>query len=348
MKIQDLFDVAYSVHLVGVENEYQLSRTFFMRSGRRMPYKSIKAIYLALEEVVSKKGYNDPFEYLRVCFPRHDYESIKILRNPIIVKEAVIPSPQASIPQPFFANEVDCTQNDVEAPKVNSDVKTEDRKIKASKIPAVKESEEKQSMAMPKGEISISGQEESKHKIKINKSINKATDATAIDIPSRDKIKILKYKKSSKKHKEMDPREKEMDNRYDFFELKSRMSESKSEKTVEDNRILLGENPFMGQSFGDLDVEFRNLMYKIYKNTKSKMKDKSNLKEEMEFLEEYFCKKLHISKEDDGSAKKLANAIAYLMKKLQNKIFESDDPTIVASMLLFKSRLCSFYNFYRK
>lgn len=115
-----------------------------------------------------------------------------------------------------------------------------------------------------------------------------------------------------------------------------------------DNRELLVENPFMDQFYGDLDLEFRGVMYKIYKYNRTQVKDKSKYSAEMEFLEEYFSKKLSIERQEEDAVRKLSNAVAYLMKKLQSKIFESEDDEVIEAMLYFKIKLCAFYNYYRK
>lgn len=180
--------------------------------------------------------------------------------------------------------------------------------------------------------------------IKIKKEIFQPVEYG--EIPPKDRSKILKYKKMSRRFKEMELKEKEIDNKYDYFMYKTGIEDGDSNK--EDNRSILNENPFIGQFYNDVDLKFREVMYKIYKHNRSQMKDKTKMTEELEFLEEYFVNKLEMKKGDVETNKKLANAIAYLMKKLQNKIFESEEVEIVEAMMYFKTKLCLFYNYYRK
>lgn len=311
MQIQDLFDVAFSVSLAGVENEYQLCRTFFMRSGKRVSFQTLKCIYERMEQIVRDRGYSDPLDYLEDFFPNENFESVKIFRGSL---------------------------------ELNVKIALESKRVEAGgeQEPFAKKEEP---FAL-KTESSASELEEDKVLIKIKSNVVKKDSEAAVEIPPRDKAKILRYKKASKKYKEMDLKEKEIDNRYDYFIAQSRMDETG--KGLADNRFCLEENPFMQRFFGDLDIEFRKVMYKIYRHNRSKTKDKSRYREDMEFLEDYFTKKLHICKSEESSVKKLANAVAYLMKKLQHKIFETEDQGIVESMHHFKTKLCSFYNFYRK
>lgn len=308
MQMQDLFDVAYSVSLAGVENEYQLCRTFFMRSGKRASFQTLRTIYEKMKRIVGDRGYSDPLDYLEDFFPNERYERMKIFRSSL---------------------------------ELNVKIALE-KKVEAGGEP---EAPKKEELAVLKVEPSVSEPEEARMQIRIKSDAKKSNEA-AVEIPPRDKAKILRYKKASKKYKEMDQKEKEIDNRYDYFVVQSRMDETG--KRFTDNRACLDKNPFMQQFFGDLDIEFRKVMFKIYRHDRSKTKDKSRYKEDMEFLESYFAKKLRISRSEEGGVKKLANAIAYLMKKLQHKIFETDDRGIIESMLHLKSKLCQFYNFYKK
>lgn len=303
MEIQDLFDVAVSVSLAGTENEHQLCRTFFMRSGRRASFQTLMSVYGRMEHIVRERGYSDPLDYLKDFFPGENYECMKVFRD-----------------------------------SLDLDVKVEIGSKRSE------ETEVQDDAAAQR--TGVSGPEETRVPIKIKIDGRRKDDKVAIEIPPRDRAKILRYKKTSKKYREMDQREKDADNMYDYFVSRARVDETGS--MFVDNRCVLDENPFMHQFFGDLDIGFRNVMLKVYRHSRTRMKDKSRYGKDMEFLEEYFDKKLQISRDEEGSGMKLANAIAYLMRKLQHKIFETEDPEIVESMHYLKTKLCSFYNFYRK
>lgn len=319
MKIHDIYEVAYSVKLAGLSNENQLVRTFFMRSGKRLPFIKILELYQEILRVVHSLGYSDVFDFLKDFFPEEDFERIRISKKNLDVK-LLVNSTALNVPT---------------------------ESVVASPMPGVFQPEQEEPVSVPvaveKGEIV--NKEVVLKPIKVFKdTLN--TEPLPFEITPKDKLRVNKFKRISKKFREMDVREKEVDNKYDYFMHRSKIDESVRAEL--DNRELLEENPFMGTFYGDLDLEFRGIMYKIYKYNKNKIKDKTQYADEMAFLEKYFAKKLHMGKKDDGSVQKLSNAIAYLMKKLQNKIFETDDPEVMESMLYFKTKLYLFYNYYRK
>lgn len=314
MKTQEIFDIAYTVNLSGLKNEQLLTRTFFMRTGINLPHSRILEMYQEILRVVNSMGYSDPMDFLQDYFPNEDFRKVRIFRKNLALKvkleRAETPVPEEQI----LKTEFTAFPNTAEEPKR---VRTQS--------PGV----EKEVVLKP---------------IKIKREMFQG--GCLVEISQKERSKILKYKKSSKRFKEMEPREKEIDNKYDYFVHRARLEEEP--RGMVDSRDLLQENPFVGQFFGDLDMKFREVMFKIYKYNRSQIKDKSRMTQEMDFLEEYFCEKLQMSKGEEDSAKKLSNAIAYLMKKLQNKIFESDEEEVIEAMLYFKARLSSFYNYYRK
>lgn len=187
--------------------------------------------------------------------------------------------------------------------------------------------------------------------IKIKRDVFQQNNEEISEIPMKERSKILKYKKMSRKFKEMEVREKEIDNKYDYFLLKKATEQTPNNTTnamMSDNREILRDNPFIGSFYNDIDLKFREVMYKIYKYNRTQMKDKSKMTEEIEFLEEYFGNKLQLKRGEAETNLKLSNAIAYLMKKLQNKIFESEEDEVIEAMMYFKAKLCLFYNYYRK
>jgi hypothetical protein len=337
MKIHDIYDIVYSVKIAGLNNEHQLVRTFFMRSGKRLLYTSIQEIYFEITKVMNSLGYSDFFDFLKDYFPDEDFKKIRISNKNLNVKLTLnspainLPIEPAIISSPLLA----AVQNEKE------EIKTQPFQIEKNET--------------------ISKEPASIKPIRIIKD-DLGSERNEYEITPKDKARTIKNKKLSKKFREMDQREKEIDNRYDYFIHRSKVTEQKlnfkgknkegtsenSNLPIVDNREALKKNPFMGTFYGDLDLEFREIMFKIYKFNKNKTKDKTQYAAEMGFLEKYFYKKLHIGKKEDDSVKKLTNAVAYLMKKLQNKIFETEDKKQIEYMLYFKSKLYLFYNYYRK
>lgn len=323
MKAQEIFDIAYSVNLAGLENEYQLVRTFFMRSGIRISYSEIIELYKEILRVVSSMGYSDPLDFLKDFFPEESFRKIRVFRKNIYKKIKLEKTP---VQQPASTTESKLEINSFQSnPEESKKTRTQNPKH---------DTIDKEVMSKP---------------IKIKKEIldeEVRRGGLGVEMSQKDKARILKYKKTSKKFKDMDPKEKEIDNKFDYLMHRSKLDEKS--RMFLDNRQLLTDNPFISSIYNDLDLEFREVMYKIYKYNRSQIKDKSKYAVEMEFLENYFAKKLNISKQEEDSSRKLSNAIAYLMKKIQNKIFEVDDEETVGLMLYFKTKLCGFYNYYRK
>lgn len=320
MKAQEIFDIAFSVHLAGLENEYQLVRTFFMRSGIKLSYKEIVAFYKEVLRVVNSMGYSEPLDFLKDFFPNENFRKIKIFKKNI--------NKRIKVENSQTQTEIDLGESKIESKQVQQQSQDEPKRIK---------------IQSPKNETLE--KDLSTKPIKTLKNVFEE-GGSPIEIAQRDKSKISKYKKTSRRFKEMDQREKEIDNRLDYFMHRSKLDE-KGQKFV-DNREFLGENPFSRSFFDDLDLEFRDVMFRIYKFNRTQTKDKTKFLGEIEFLEGYFNRKLNIIKKDEESLKKLSNAVAYLMKKLQNKIFESEESGMVELLLYFKSKLNTFYNFYRK
>lgn len=318
MKIQDVFDVAYAVSLTGLENKQQLVRTFFMRSGVRLSYTDIFKLHQEILRVVNTAGYSDPLDFLRDFFPDEDFRRIRVFKKNVgrRIKLPQVPTQ----PQPEL---VDMTEEPepttIEEPKRTT-------RLQSPRTDTV----EKEVVVLKP--------------IKIKNEITSAEPTE--EMTPREKSRVIKYKKTSRRFKEMDQKEKEVDNRFDHLQYRSRIEEGS--KRFLDNRSALEESPFMRRFFSDIDLEFRQVMYKIYKYNRTQMKDKTRYASEIEFLEEYFRKKLGVEKLEEDGAKKLSNVIAYLMKKLQTKIFESEDSEVIETMLYFKTKLCTFYNYYRK
>jgi len=64
-------------------------------------------------------------------------------------------------------------------------------------------------------------------------------------------------------------------------------------------------------------------------------------------FKKYFEMNLEIKAQDDSSIKRLGSAVAYLVKKLQHKIFEATDSEIIRILSYFKVQLSVFYNYYK-
>lgn len=378
MKIQDIFEIAYSVKLSGISNENQLVRTFFMRSGKRLPFSKILELYNEILRVVKSFGYSDVFDFLNDYFPNENFEKIRVynknlnlklaisntLQSPPVESVILSPIPKVSSPvveepkiSPVQMEKNEATVKEVSVKPIKifrealKDYKNKEI-VSSSKIIDNVNSQSKDSSILKESLADIQVKEGSINDVNLNSNELSKSMSDRRDLPSeyevtpKDKARINKYKKLSKKFREMDAKEKELDNRYDYLMHHSKVDQNI--KTITDNRNLLEDNPFTGKLYDDLDLEFRMVMFKIYKLNKNKIKDKSNYNEEIDFLEKYFCKKLHIVRKDDDAVKKLANAVAYLMKKLQNKIFDTEDSAIIESMLYFKTKLYLFYNYYRK
>ncbi|KAM0680692.1 hypothetical protein GINT2_000962 [Glugoides intestinalis] len=314
---QEIFNIAYAIALAGTANEALLIRTFFMRSGIMLPFQEIMSLYNEILRVVNSKGYSDPLDFLKDFFPSENFQKLQLFKKNLCRKIKLEKATKAKAVEPPEAIAHPGTQEiNVEEPKRI--------KVQSPK----KEENEREVVQKP---------------IKIKREV--VLDSPMGEMTPRDRIRVMKYKKQSKRFKEMDPREKDMDNRYDHFMYRSKLQEVG--QCYNDSRSLLVENPFMGKLYADLDLEFREMMYKIYKYSRTKNKDKSQATRDLEFLEEYFNKKLDL-RHTEACNTKLSNSIAYWMKKLQNKIFECDDKEVVETMQYFKARLCAFYNFYRK
>ncbi|ELA42040.1 uncharacterized protein VICG_00887 [Vittaforma corneae ATCC 50505] len=323
MKVQEIFDIAYSVNLAGLDNEYQLVRTFFMRSGVRLSYNEIVELYREILRVVNSMGYSDPLDFLKDFFPEKEFRKVRVFRKNINRRIKLERTPtQQPVNTVEKKSQISSTQVSPEEPK-----KARIQNLKSDMT-------EKEAVSRP---------------IKIKKEVfdgRVGSGELNVEMSQKDKNKVMKYKRTSKRFKDMDQKEKEADNKFDYFMYRSKLDEKS--KMYLDNRQLLNDNPFISNIYNDIDLEFREVMYRIYKHNRSQIKDKSKYAIEMEFLENYFAKKLNISKQEEDSSRKLSNAIAYLMRKLQNKIFEVEDDETVELMLYFKTRLCAFYNYYRK
>lgn len=303
MKIQEIFDIIYTVRLSENKGSVKcpsMGDIFFMRTGVSLPQSKIMEMYDEINRVVNSMGYSDPLDFLQDFFPNEDFKRMRIFRKNSELKIKV---------------EAQEEKVSIEEPKRSSKMQS----------PVV----EKEVVLKP---------------IKIKKEVFQPVEYG--EIPPKDRSKILKYKKMSRRFKEMENKEKEIDNKYDYFMYRTGLEEEDREK--KDSRSILEDNPFIGEFYNDIDLKFREVMYKIYKYNRTQMKDKSKMTEEIEFLEEYFCKKLQLKKGETETSRKLSNAIAYLMKKLQNKIFESEEEEVIEAMMYFKAKLCLFYNYYRK
>lgn len=362
MSPHEIFNIVYSVSLVGTSSEYQLTRTFFMRSGVRLPYSTIIEMYEEIKRVVNSKGYSEPMDFLKDFFPGEDFRKMPIFKKNLGVPIRIEKPPVA-------------THQEAAGPAAPAGTNTGSEEPKRLKMQSPRnDSVEREVVNKPikiKKEV-IGGSEQTMKKdtgdIAVKKDLETLLEKkeSPYEISIKDRNRISKYKKNSKRFKEMDHKEKEIDNRYDYHMHKAKFSASRigsraekhpaPEKTRgaetgeaywEDNREVLEENPFMSKMYSDMDLDFREVMFKIYKHNRAAMKDKTKLGQELEFLQEYFDTKLEIGKDAD-CAKKLTNTIAYLMRKIQVKIFECDDEAETEILLYFKTKLSAFYNFYRK
>lgn len=338
--IRILFDIVITHDLVTMSINYSaeiLCKIFFMRNGNEITFSIFSEIYLGLQTKSNK--YNlTPINYLIKNFPNFNYHIIENTSNFQKSSNNIMNNVKNNINNNVKNENVDSSESS------KLDISEEEQIpeiIPLSPTPPISNIIPEKPKILKPHEIEKKIQESKV--IKIKRKINYEHFEKNIKDPSpNEKAKITRYKKNSKKFREMDPRERENDIKYDYFLFNDKNI------TSDNSKELLANNPFMIQFFGDLDMDFRKVMFKIYKNTRGRIKDKTFLQEELKTLGEYFFKKLHITKIEDENAKKLSNAVCYIMKKLQNKIFESEDPAIVSSMLFFKSRLAAFYNFYRK
>lgn len=319
--IKILFDVAITHVLCSRHNNLNpelLCNVFFMRSGHEINYKIFSEIYSNLE--IKSRNYTNLLGFLISQYPNFNHHIIDSIKYEGVFNKDVDISSELDISEEQEIQEI--------IPVAPIIPPTSNTTAENAKIPKISEPAKTQ---------------ESTKVIKIKKKSKfENLERKFLEPSTAEKTKIIKYKKNSKNFREMDVKDKETDTRYDYYVIKD------TETPNMDSRELITTNPFMNMFFGDIDVDFRKVMFKIYRNTRGRVKDKSNLQEEINFLGEYFFKKLHITRIEDENSKKLANAICYIMKKLQNKIFDSEDPFVISSMLYFKSRLSAFYNYYRK
>lgn len=328
MDAQRWFDAAYCVSHAGLEDARQLVRYMHIRTGRRVSVDDIRSAYDEIARRAAENGYSRPLDYLKDHFPGGYTESVPVcdkLLDPVLLQSF---TKYTSVP------------GTAERPRTAG----------ASPLPIAAEPPKASAKRAPAAEPPAPPEEDCFQRRKIMRppklKKESAGDGCAVDIPADVRSKIIKQKKNTRHYREMTPRERETDNRFDYFLLQSRRDESG--KFFYDSRRLLADSPFMGEFFSDLDIDFRKIMAGIHGHNRGLTKDKSRWQEEIATLKAYFEQKLELEPGDDASTKRLASAVAYLMKKLQSKIFETEDSELIRMLFYFKSKLCFFYNFYRK
>lgn len=329
MDAQHWYDVIYSVNRANTGDPRSLVQAMLVRTGKREPADKITQTYDEILSFCRNYGYDNPLNFLKDYYATEYTERIPLYNKHI---------DGAKLQKLLEHNNI---TSEINAPKDGISrtitLDAEDAGVKRTKKSTTAESPEpKKDAAIQKG-----------GKIMKPERLRKeGVPGSPIEIPTDLKTKIIKHKRSAKYYKEMSPKEREIDNRFDYFLIQSKKDESG--RFFYDNKEILNENPFMGALFSDIDIEFRKIMAGIYSFNKSLVKDKMRWQDEIVLLKNYFEKKLDIEIPDDASTKRLATAIAYLMKKFQMKIFETEDSETIRILLYFKNQLSAFYNFYRK
>lgn len=182
MRTQEIFDIAYSVSLAGLENEHQLVRAFFMRSGVHLPYSEIVDLYQEIVRVVNTMGYSDPLDFIKDFFPEENFRKIRIFRKNAgkKIKLEKIPTQQL----------VTTTENKQESNTFQTAVEEPKRiKVQSPKSEII----EKETVLRP---------------IKIKKGVFEKEEDITSDISIKDRNRTMKYKKVSRRFKEMDQKKK--------------------------------------------------------------------------------------------------------------------------------------------
>lgn len=320
---QRWFDISQSIKLAGLDNSKLLVKAMQIRTGKREQAEEIKKAYIEMKEFSMERGYGDPADFIRDYFSDEYTEDVLLYRRPVdTIKMRKI------LDQGGYAEAVR------EMAEVAAII---------SEAPEPRRAPEPQSNGKIRKPEKIMSALNSAYNI--NLAYNKVP-GSPIEIPADVKARIIKPKRTLKYYREMSLKEREADNKFDYFWLQSKKDESG--KFFYDGREILADNPLSGALFSDFDIEFRKIMAGIYNFNRSLVKNKSKWHEEILILKNYFEKKLDIGAISEASTKRLATAIGYLMKKLQLKIFESEEPESIKILAYFKSQLCVFYNFYRK
>ncbi|KAI5168539.1 hypothetical protein PAEPH01_0220 [Pancytospora epiphaga] len=320
---QQYYNVAYCVKLAGADQEEDLVRCYFIRSDVRETAENIIKMYKDILQEANNHGYSDPMGFIADYFQGSYSEDIPLHRKKIDrEKLSTLIGKETET-----SNTIKISRNQGEHTKKPV---IEIKKVKKSNFIETPKPKKQEFIIAKPGKIL--GAEE--------------TVGSPIEIPPDAKVRISKTKKLLPYYRELSVKDRDADNRFDYFVIHSQSNESG--KVFYDSRGVLDEHPLMREIMGDFDVEFRRIMNGIYNRVKHQNKDKSRKQEDLEILQEYFERKLGIAREEDNQGKRLASAVAYLMKKLQIKLFETDEKAVIQALLFFKSQLYLFYSYYRR
>lgn len=325
MDIKELYDIVYTMQLFQNYDEEDIINSMLIRTGKRFEFNYILDYYNKIKKISNQFGYTNPMNFIINFFPGKFNTQIPISSKQINkIKLQKIFCEKNSQSKNFLKEE--------RIPSIHISQETTTNKLK--KVTSYQDNSQKD-------EYFIKSKINKPEKLKIENSVG-----TSIEIPTDIKNKIIKTKKSQKYYREMSLKEKETDNKFDYYLMQSIRDESG--KFYYDNREVLNDFPIIGKFFDDIDIEFRKIMAEIYNYNKNLTKDKTKWNTEIQILKKYFEVKMNIKQQDYSSFKKLGSVIAYLMKKLQLKIFETNDLEIIRILLYFKTQLSSFYNYYKK
>lgn len=327
---QRCYDVIQAVKQAGMRNTEGLIQYMLIHTGVREDPVFIRRSYADILDRASRHGYTDPMDFLRDYFPGGYLEALATVDEPIDRKRLhELFESKGLVPRKITARPEE-GQSPAEPPARRA------KPAAAAEGLSGRQADSKtDSKADARGDIK-----------KPEKIFRGGVPGSPIEIPPAIKAEIVKNKRASKYYREFSPREREIDNRFDYFMMQAQRDESG--KFFHDNREAVEEFPLVGTAFSDIDSEFRRVMAGIYSGNTEFTKDKNKWVEEMKILREYFQKKVGMEAGDELSSKRLAFTVAHLMKKLQHKIFDTENPRAIRALVYFKLQLSAFYNFYRK
>lgn len=314
MDFQRYYDVAYVKQETHEERPDQVVKHFFMRTGKRETLESIERAYGEIKEIALSFGYSDPLQYLIDEYSERIREKIVVFNRTL----------------------------DME--KIRAFLEGRSSDGHKSELPSEWSIPDVGSSNTPTAEIEEPGRISNKSKIKrpAKRRIQSPEESDGDSVPEKIKARINKSRRKSRLYKEMDPGEREIENNFDV-QMYSSQHESRANLSSENTPE---NSPFSVSPLGALDVEFRKIMQKLC--NKDRLKEKSDSRQEMILLKEYFQKKLNIEEKEEISGKKLAVAIAGIMKKLQDRIFSCEDKNALKLLVSIKNKLCNYYNFNKK
>lgn len=360
MDMQKWYDIVYTIELVGKNDMEKIKKSILIRTGKRENPLNIIKTYDEIKEYTEKQGYNKPMDYIKLNFHGKYSDIIKLGNKCLNKNEEKINNKTNNKINIVINNGIkNGMKNEItnEIKNETSDVKKEKKTNLmnnnnfAGSIIENKDSEEHYNNDKERG-ISkdiIEKPEKFKEEFETKECETKECETKEtedINIPADIKNKIIKNKKTMKYYREMGVKERELDNKYDYILNISQKDELG--KFVLDNRVYLNKFPLIGKMFDDIDLEFRKIMDEIYNRDKKMDKNKNQWVKEIEILTQYFKNKLNIGEENEIVVKRLGVVVANLMKKLQLKIFETEDIEITRLLLNFKMQLGVFYSYYRK